>query len=84
MPFKSRAEAQAAAHRSWANTPDRAARTRNGRAAAWASVEAAYSHPDVAEKDREKAARNARRAFLWDMTMASAAIRKARKETPLE
>lgn len=68
---------------SWANTPDRSARTAPGTKASPASVEYWLPKVDPAGEmsaaDREKAAENARRAHMLRLAQASAKARAARK-----
>lgn len=67
---------------SWANTPDRSARTRNGRAKSPASIEwhEARLDPerfaDASDADRRKAAESARKAYYSELAMKSAAARR--------
>ena len=78
-PAEQRLQHVAAAHASWAATPDRAARL----AAAWAARDARFERlvdPDgVMEPGaRAKAAASARKRFYTEMALKSAAARRAR------
>lgn len=66
-----------AAHLSWAKTPDRAAGTRNARAAMDRKFEAEVD-PDgvMSPADRAEAVANARKAYYLRLAQASAAARR--------
>jgi hypothetical protein len=67
VPFRTKTQAAAAAHESWAATPDRSARTLAAREAYLAKLEAQVD-PDgvMSDADRRKAAANKRKAnLLW-------------------
>jgi hypothetical protein len=75
-----RLASQIGAHKSWAQTPDRAARTAPARAAAWDRFEKLVDpegtlHPS----DRAKMAHSARQAHFRAMALRSAQVRRARK-----
>lgn len=74
-------QARAAAHESWAQTPDRAARTEAARAAALLKLEAEVD-PDgvMSPSDRRKAAENLRKARLLRAAQKSADDRAFRRE----
>jgi hypothetical protein len=80
MPFRSSAQARAAAHSSWAKTPDRAARTAAGREAAVARFEREVD-PDgrMTAGDRRKAAVNAQRAHIYAMSQKGVDARQAKR-----
>jgi hypothetical protein len=80
MPFRTRTQAQAAAHESWAKTPDRTARTAAAREAILQKLEQQVD-PDgvMSPGDRRKAAENARKAQLLWAAQKSADVRAARK-----
>lgn|GEM_PF-3805447 len=73
--------ARAAAHESWAKTPDRTARTEAARAAALAKLETEVD-PDglMSPLDRRKAAENLRKARLLRAAQKSADDRAFRRE----
>lgn len=78
-PVEVRLQRQAAAHASWANTPDRAARM----AAAWAARDARFERlvdPDgvMEPPARAKAAASARRAHYTELSRRAAAARSRR------
>ena len=78
MSFRTRA--QAAAHDSWAKTPDRTARTEPARQAILDRLEQEVDPDDVVSPgDRRKAAENARKAQLLWASQRSADARAARK-----
>ena len=69
------------AHRSWANTVDRSARTRPARSKSPSSVEyhlerLGSEFDDATEAQRLAAADAARRAYFTEMAMRSAAARR--------
>jgi hypothetical protein len=72
--------AKAAAHASWAATPDRTARTSRGRAAFMARFEKQVD-PDRTMTDaaRAQAAESARKAHFTGMAYRSARARRVRK-----
>lgn len=80
MPFKSSAEASAAAHTSWSKTTDRAARTE---AARQAQIDAFEVQVDperrMSASDRAKAVQNARQARWAHMRANSIKTRTAQK-----
>jgi hypothetical protein len=80
MPFRSSTQARAAAHSSWARTPDRAARTAKAREAAVAKFERDVD-PDgvMSPADRRKAAVNAQRAHMYAMSQKGVDKRKAKR-----
>ncbi|ATD69183.1 MULTISPECIES: hypothetical protein [Gordonia] len=71
----------AAAHESWARTPDRAARTAAGRAAMLAKFEDEVD-PDrtMTPAARAKAAESARKAYFTRLALQSARTRRLRRE----
>lgn len=75
-----RLQGQIAAHESWANTPDRAARTRNGRQA-FASKFEREVDPDGKLSPQERAVRadHARKAHFARLALKSAQVRRKRK-----
>jgi hypothetical protein len=69
------------AHQSWAQTPDRRARTQPGRDAAQAKLEDAVDpNREMSAGDRKKAVENQRRAQLLLANEQSVKARKARKD----
>jgi hypothetical protein len=80
LSFRTRIQAQAAAHTSWAKTPDRTARTAAAREAILQKLEQQVD-PDgvMSPGDRRKAAENARKAQLLWAAQKSADVRAARK-----
>ncbi len=81
MAFRTRTQARAAAHESWARTPDRTARTAAARAAAMAKLEAEVD-PDrvMSPGDRRKAAENRRKAQLLLASQKAADERVFKKQ----
>lgn len=78
MPFRTRVQAQAAAHDSWARTINRSARTQPARDAMLVKLEREVD-PDglMSEADRRKAAINKRTAdLLWAAQKAADAKAK--------
>lgn len=75
-----RLRARAAAHRSWALTPDPAARTAPARIAAWERFERLVD-PDgvLAPAERARRADHARRAHFAEMQARSVAARRVRR-----
>lgn len=80
MSFRTRTQAQAAAHTSWSKTLDRTARTVAAREAILQKLEQQVD-PDgvMSPGDRRKAAENARKAQLLWAAQKSADVRAARK-----
>ena len=80
MGFRTSTQARAAAHLSWAKTPDRDARTAPGREAALAKLEAEVD-PDgrMSPKDRRKAAMNAQKARMLSMSQKGVDARQAKR-----
>lgn len=80
-PAERRLKAQIAAHRSWANTTDRAARTAKGRQAMddrfEREVDPAGTMPPA---ERAKRAENARKAHYAAMALKSAQVRRRKRE----
>ncbi len=74
------AQARMGVHKSWANTPDRAARTAPARAARQAKFEQQVD-PEGRLDPAERAIRaeHARRAHYLAMSIRSAEVRRARK-----
>jgi hypothetical protein len=74
--------ARVASLRSWANTPDRTARTRNGRAASPSNVEwhiarlDADRFADATDAQRRAAGECARQAYFAELAAKSAASRR--------
>jgi hypothetical protein len=77
MPFRTSTQARAAAHASWAKTPDRAARTRE---AALAKFEREVD-PDrkMSAGDRRKAAVNAQKARMNAMSQKGVDARQRKR-----
>ena len=77
MGFKRGTEASARAHRSWARTVDRDARTRPGREAAQAKLEAEVD-PDhrMSPATRRKAIRNAQIARMKELSAKGVEARR--------
>jgi hypothetical protein len=75
-----RNQARAAVHQSWANTQDRAERTRPAREAYRAKLEKAVD-PDgkMTPRDRKKAAENQRRANLLKASQKGVKARRAKR-----
>ena len=73
--------AQIAAHVSWANTPDRPARTAAARQAAFDRFERQVD-PDgvLTPEERHKRAENARRAYFLELALKSAQSRRRAAE----
>lgn len=84
MPFTSR-NARAAAHGSWANTPDRDARTLPGREAARAKLEAEVEaklrarDPHVTPADVAKAVKSAETARMFALSAKGVAAGQAKR-----
>lgn len=73
--------ARLAAHRSWANTSDRAARTAPGRQAAMERFETAVDpHGQLDTAERARRAESARKAHMCELAMRSAKARATRKQ----
>jgi hypothetical protein len=72
-----RLRAQVAAHTSWANTDDRAARTASARSAAMARFEAQVD-PDgvLSAAERSRRADHARKAYFTQLALKSAQARR--------
>lgn len=77
-PSERRLIARAAAHQSWAATPNRTARTATARPAFLAKFEDQVD-PDrvLAAEERAKRATNARKAYFADLARKSAAARRS-------
>lgn len=75
--------ARIAAHVSWANTPDRAARTARGRAAFLDRFDRQVD-PDgtLPPAERARRAENARRAYFSALALRSAQARRRNRTTP--
>ena len=74
-----RMAAQAAAHTSWAHTPDRNARTAKARAALMAKFELEVDPTGVLPpQERAKRAESARKAYFLRLALTSARARRAR------
>lgn len=74
------AAARALAHRSWAKTSDRSARTAAARAAADRRFERQVDPDGVLDpRERAERAESARKAFYAGIAVASAEARRARK-----
>ena len=72
--------ASIAAHESWANTPDRAARTAPARAALLARFEAEVDPSGVLPADeRARRAEHKRKAYFQRLALKSAQARRARR-----
>lgn len=71
-----------AAHKSWANTADRSARTEAARRASESRfvVQARELHPDGTAKQIEDAAQSLRKAHYAKLALLSAQARRIRKE----
>ena len=81
-PTERRLRAQLASYESWAQTPDRSARTAKGRAANMARFAKLVDPDETMPPDaRAKAAEAARRAHYARMALASAKARRARSVT---
>jgi hypothetical protein len=79
-PAERRLRAQLAAHESWAQTPDRTARTSNARAALEAKFERQVDPEGILPPDeRARRAESARKAHYARLALASAKARRARK-----
>lgn len=75
--------ARAAAHRSWARTPDRRARTEAASKAFLARFEDQVDPDRTLPADiRQKMAESARKAYYTDLAYKSARARGARKAVP--
>lgn len=84
MPHATNSErrlaAQIAAHESWANTPNRSARTAPGRAALMARFEREVDPDSVLlPAERARRAENKRKAYFARLALMSAKARAARK-----
>ncbi len=81
MAFRTRTQARAAAHESWARTTNRAARTAAAREAAMAKIEREVD-PDgvMSPGDRRKAAENRRKAQLLLASQKAADEREFKKQ----
>jgi hypothetical protein len=79
-PEQRQLRARAAAHRSWANTTDPAARTAKARTAARERFEHQVD-PDgvLPEAERARRAESARKAYFADLAFRSARARQKRK-----
>lgn len=76
-----RLHGQIGAHKSWARTPDRAARTLPARLALDAKWENQVDpERQLAPAERAKRAQNARKEHYTKMALKSAQVRRARKE----
>lgn len=84
-PTERRLKAQLASYESWANTPDRSARTAPARAAQLARFEKLVD-PDgiMPPAARSKAAAAAQKAHYTRMALRSAAARRKAKERDLD
>jgi hypothetical protein len=82
LPFRTRLQARAAVHKSWANTTDRTARTAAAREAAWEKLLREVD-PDGAmtPDDRDKAAKHLRRSGLLAAAKKSVDSRARKKAT---
>ncbi len=86
MSFRTSSQARAAAHTSWARTPDRTARTEKARAAAKANLEREVDpYGRMSPKDRAKAVKNAQAARMHTLSQKGVDARqrqraKARKK----
>lgn len=80
MPEKRSVIAALGAHESWANTPDRAARTAPARKAMLDRFEQQIrdAHPDLTEAEVAVRAEHARKAYFLRLALASAKARKAK------
>ena len=80
-----RISAQIAAHESWANTPDRTARTAPARAALMARFEREVD-PDgtLPPDERARRAENARKAYFLRLSLKSARSRRRSKALTAE
>lgn len=75
-PFERRLIARAAAHQSWATTPDRTARTSNARAAFLAKFEDQVDPGrELTPEERTKRAANARKAYFANLARKSSRSR---------
>ena len=82
-PTERRLQRQAAAHASWAKTPNRAARLAPAHAARDARFDKLVDPDGVMNPvDRGKAAASARKAFYTEMARKSAAARRQRAQAP--
>ena len=73
--------AKVAAHASWAQTPDRSARTAKARAVAWARFERQVDPEGVLPpEERRRRAEHARKAHLARISLRSAKVRKIRAQ----
>lgn len=79
-PSEKTLRAQIAAHESWANTDDRAARTANARKAALDRFERQVDpNGELTPQERAKRAEHARKAYFARLALQSAKARRARK-----
>lgn len=81
-PAERRLAAQIAAHESWAQTPDRSARTAKARAALMAKFEAqADPEGKMLPAERARRAEHLRKAHFQRLALASAKARRIAKES---
>lgn len=81
-PAERRLAAQIAAHESWAQTPDRSARTAKARAALMAKFEAeADPEGKMLPSERARRAEHLRKAHFQRLALASAKARRIAKES---
>jgi glutamate synthase domain-containing protein 3 len=78
-PEERKLRAEIAAHTSWANTEDRAARTAKARAAFDERFYVGIPD-DLAPAEREKRAANARKAYYTQMRLKAATAARKRRE----
>ena len=81
-PAERSLRSQIAAHKSWAHTPDRAARTSNARRAMLDKFEREVDpEGQLAPAERAKRAENARKAYFARLALKSAQARRRRGGT---
>lgn len=84
-PNELRLNASAAAHESWARTPDRSARTANARKAALDRFEREVDPDGVLDPvERARRAEHARKAYFTRLALKSAKARRRSKELAAE
>ena len=74
-----------AAHKSWANTPDRMARTAAARLVSHYTrfvEEARQRHPDATDAQIEQIAESLRKAYFTELALKSAQARRLRAQRP--
>jgi hypothetical protein len=79
-PIERKLQAQAAVHQSWANTPDRTARTAAARRAADRRFEDQVDpERTLPPSERARRAEHARKAHMYSLALKSAKARRQRK-----